>query len=340
MKTNVFLAGALSALTAVLYMPTASSAQFTMKITHSAAPGEPRDIGAHIVADAMNKSKTCSMDAKVYPSDQLGGSSDIYQLVQLGSVEATLGPTTSMVPYQPLLGVLDLPYLMPTDPAKLEMFYRSEAMDKLVATTESAGFVTLGVWHAGYKQWTGPHPMVEPKDFKGLSVRAMNSDIVYEQNRLLGMQNVSMNFADTYTALQTGTIQGQDNPIPLIYNMKFYEVQKYLTLTKHGILNMAFYVSKIWWNKLTKPCQEELRSAVRSASQPVYDATEGLAKTDLALMTKAGIKVADMTADQRKVLADVLEPATANFYVKRVGQKGQDLWDMVAQEVARLEAAK
>lgn len=233
MKANTTVLQTLFLAASVAWLPSASAAGFTMKLAHSAAPGESRDVGAHKMADLLNGHNSCGLKVQVYPSSQLGGSNDMIQLLQLGSVEATLLPASFLVGFQPLLGLLDLPYYLPDDPQKLLKVHHSQAMKDLLATTTSKGIVSLGIWHTGYKEWTGPRPMVKPEDFKGLTARVMPSQVLVEQNRLLGLQNVSMNFGETYSALQNGTIQAQDNPITLIYAMKFYEVQKYMTTKVH-----------------------------------------------------------------------------------------------------------
>src|SRR5690606_31044752 len=109
----------------------ASAAGFTMKIAHSANPGESRDLGAHRMADMLNSKNSCDLKVQVYPSSQLGGSNDMIQLLQLGSVEATLLPASFLVGFQPLLGIMDLPYYLPDDPQKLLQIHKSQAMKDL-----------------------------------------------------------------------------------------------------------------------------------------------------------------------------------------------------------------
>lgn len=325
----------LLAAVSVTWLSTASAAGFTMKLAHSAAPGESRDVGAHKFADIINAKNSCDLKVQVYPSSQLGGSNDMIQLLQLGSVEATLLPASFIVGFQPLLGLLDLPYYLPDDPQKLLQVHQSDAMKKLLATTTGKGIMSLGIWHTGYKEWTGPKPMVKPEDYKGLKARVMPSQVLVEQNRLLGLQNVSMNFGETYSALQNGTIQAQDNPITLIYAMKFYEVQKYLTMTDHGTLDQVFMISKKWWDQLPASCQKEIQEAGLQGSKVSFDKTYEDIAVSLKAFDKAGLKVVKMTPAQKQVLAKVVAP-TRKFYVdltKGEGQKYLDEFDKVLAKV-------
>lgn len=314
-------------------MSAASAAGFTMKIAHSANPGESRDLGAHKMADMLNGNNSCDLKVQVYPSSQLGGSNDMIQLLQLGSVEATLLPASFLVGFQPLLGILDLPYYLPDDPQKLLQVHNSQAMKDLLATTTDKGIVSLNIWHTGYKEWTGPHPMVTPDDYKGLTARVMPSQVLVEQNRLLGLQNVSMNFGETYSALQNKAIEAQDNPITLIHSMKFYEVQDYMTMTDHGTLDQVFMISKVWWDKVPQACQNEIREAAEAASKVSFEETAKGIEAALKAFEEEGMEIATMTPEQKEVLAEITRP-TRDFYVKMTGEEGQAFLDAFDSEMA------
>jgi len=336
MKNNHRISLAGFAIAALCAASCASAAGFTMKIAHSAAPGDPRDLGAHKVADILNEKNSCDLKVQVYPSDQLGGSNSMLEQVQIGGVEVMIAPAANLVVYQPLMGILDLPYFWPADPHVLNKVYGGEAMSNLLKTTEKAGFVSVGVWHTGYKDWTSNVPLLDVKDYKGKIVRVMPSKVLYKQNELLGMQNVSMDFGDTYSALQTGTIHAQDNPIPLIYNMKFYEVQKYVNLTDHGILDQVFIISKRWWDKVPADCQSEIRDAVAKGGEVTFEANERLIQEDLKKIRDSGTQVLKPSPEQLSALRNVLEPAVKNYYVELAGGEAQNLVDQFEAEFKRL----
>lgn len=325
MKSVKIIAAIASITAGAAFLVSPQAMALTMKISHSAAPGDPRDLGAHKVADILNAKNSCDLKVQVYPSDQLGGSNSIFQQVQLGGVEVMIAPAANLVAYQPLMGIMDLPYFWPRDPEVLNKVYQSKTMADLLEKTTSAGFIAAGVWHTGYKDWTSNKPLLNPSDFKGVVARVMPSKVLYKQNELLGIQNVSMDFGDTYTALQTGTIGAQDNPIPLIYNMKFYEVQKYINLTEHGILDQVFVISKKFWDKLPEACHTEIRSAVNEGGKITYAANEALIKTDLKKMVDKGTIVNTPTPEQIATLEKVLEPATKEYFIQLAGPEAAKL---------------
>ncbi|TKR57275.1 TRAP transporter substrate-binding protein [Allopusillimonas ginsengisoli] len=318
------------------FMPTTNAAQFTMKISHSASPGDPRDQGAKKVAEILNSSKTCDIKVQVYPSDQLGGSNSIWEQVQLGGVEVMIAPAANLVQYEPLMGILDLPYFWPSDPEQLLKVYQGSAMKDLLKFPEAHGFIVPGVWHTGYKNWTSNKELRTPEDFKGLIVRVMPSKILYKQNELLGMQNVSMNFGDTYSALQSGTIDAQDNPIPLIYNMKFYEVQKYVTMTNHGILDQVFAISKKFWDKLPEQCHGEIRTAIAEGGKVTYEADEKLMIEDLAKIKDSGTTIVELKPEEISAIKNVLQPSVKNYYVDLVGPQGAELVNKFENEFTEM----
>lgn len=317
------------------WLPSSGAADFTMKLAHAAAPGDPRDDGAKRVAEILNAKNSCNLKVQVYPSSQLGGSNDLIQQLQLGTVEAALLPASFLVGFQPLLGIMDLPYFLPDDPQKLLKVHQSKAMKDLLATTASKGVMSLSVWHTGYKEWTGPHPMVTLKDYKGVNVRVMPSQVLAEQNRLLGLQSVSMDFGETYSALQNGAIKGQDNPITTIFFMKFHEVQKYMTMTDHGTLDQIFMVAKGFWDRLPASCQSELQQAADAGAKVSFDRTYQAIDKALKAFERTGMKVVPMTAEQKAVLAKATRPAR-DFYVKQTGKQGQAFIDAFEAEMARI----
>ncbi len=315
----------------------ANAATLTMKIAHAAAPGDPRDLGAHKLADLLNASNVCDIRAQVYPNSVLGGSNSQLQQVQNGAIEASLLPASFAVGIQPLLGIMDLEFFWPQNPQLLLEVERSKVMDELLATTESKGIVSINIWPTGYKEWLTTRPLRTLKDFKGLIARVMPSQVLADGQTRLGAQNVSMDFGDLYTALQTGTVEATHNPIALLYSMKFYEVAKYLTMTNDGNLDQVFMVSKIFWDKLTPECQAEVRKAAQSASDVTYHSTYALIPKALEAFKKAGVEIIHITPEQREAMVEATR-GNRDFYVKLTGKQGQHFLDAFEAEIKKVQA--
>lgn len=310
---------------------------FTMKIAHAAPQGDPRDTAARHVAELMNNSSTCQVDANVYPSGQLGSTTDLIEGMQLGSVEAVLLPGSFLVGFQPIMGLMDFSYFWPNSLDDLLAVHQSDAVQKMLASTDSQGVRSMAIWHTGYKQWTANGPMAQLADYKGKKSRVMPSPILVAQQEALGLIPVDMPFGETYNALQSGAIQAQENPIATSYVMHFYEVQDHLTLTKHGTLDQVFMVSKPWFESLPEECQEELTNAVEEGRKVVVDETLKLEKKGLNAMKESGVTVVQPTDQQLGVLHDMTLPAVRKKFQKLTGSDGDDIMKSIEAEIDKLK---
>ncbi|WP_174802247.1 TRAP transporter substrate-binding protein [Martelella limonii] len=304
-----------------------------MKIAHVVPPGDPRDLGAHEVADLLAADESCEIEATVYPSGQLGGTTDLIEGMQIGSIEAVVLPASFLVGFEPKIGIFDFPFFWPTDEEKLIELQKGEAMANLLASTEEQDVVSLAAWHTGYKEWTGNKPLQSLDDYAGLKARVMPSPVLVEQQTLLGLNPVNMPFSETYSALQNGTIDAQENPLVTSYVMKFYEVQSDITMTNHGNLDQIFMVSKPWYDALSEDCQTAVRNAAVSAGQLVADKTDEMTSTAMDAFAKAGVAVHELSDEQYAALKEATLPGVEAFYVEQVGPEGQEIIDSFKAEM-------
>lgn len=328
------LGGALvaSLLTGVA-MP-AFAADYTLKIAHVVPQGDPRDTAARHVADLMNNSESCDVEAEVFPSAQLGTTTDLIEGMQLGSIEAVILPASFLVGFQPLMGIFDFPFYWPSETDKLVELHKSDAMRTLLETTNEQGVYSMDVWHTGYKQWTANAPLTSTENFAGKRARVMPSEILIEQQKALGLTPVTMPFPETYSALQSGAIDAQENPIPTIFTMRFQEVQSDLTMTNHGNLDQIFMVSKSWFDGLPADCQSELESAVDSGQELVLDETVKVEEKALTTFADQGIKITELTDEQRTALRDATLPKVKELYTKTNGDRGQEMIDLISGAIS------
>lgn len=322
-----------TAVVGLIATPAAQAAKYTMKIGHALPPGDPRDLGARKVAEVLAKDPRCDVKATVYPSGQLGGTTDVIEAAQIGSVEMAIMPASFLVGFQPLMGIFDFPFFWPSDVDQLLKIHKGSAMQKLLATTDEKGIKSIAVWHTGYKQWTANKPLVAAGAFEGLTARVMPSKVLAKQDRLLGMTPVTMPFAETYSALQNKAIDAQENPITTSYMMKFHEVQRYMTITSHGTLDQVIMLSKTWWDSLPPSCQAAVRNAVEEGGKVCVEATYRLVDKALDAFSKSGMQVvnvpkADIEAMQQKVL-----PGIEKFYVEQNGERGREILQAFKKEL-------
>ncbi len=323
-------------LTTALLIPSLAQAEIIMKAGFLTPIQSPRGQGAELMAQKIHDSANCDIAVQLYPSSQLGGTTDLIEGMQIGSVEMSILPAAFMVGFQPLVGILDFPFYFPTDKETLLAFYDSAAMRTLLDTTEEKGVKSLAMWHTGYKTWTANKPVVTLADYKGLAARVMPSEIIKEQDRLLGMQAVDMPFSETYTALANGAIDTQENPIDTNFFMKFHEVQDYVTLSYHGTLDQIVSVSSIFWSQLSPECQADVQAAVDAGGRLTAEKTDAvIANLALPAFKASGTEVVEVPDTARAEIAAALLPEIKAYYVKQNGEAGQTVLDAFDAEIAK-----
>jgi len=314
------------------FAATAALAQ-TLTIGHVLPDGDPRDLGADRVAEIMNNSQTCPMQAQVFPGASLCAHTDCIEQVQTGALTMTVLPASFAVGFQPLIGILDFPFFWPRDREKLLEVENSPAMEALLATMEDVGIKALDVWHTGYKIWTANKPLTKPDDFAGLKTRVMPSRILQTEAELLGMTATTFPFTEVYSALQSGAIDAQANPIPTTWQMKFHEVQGYASMTNHGLLEQLIMINKDWWDGLSEPCQAELRQAVEAGEEVTREATYEQIDKALGEFKAAGVELVEVPEESIAAMRQQVLPQIEKIYVEETGERGRQILEGLKQEI-------
>ncbi|WP_442638491.1 TRAP transporter substrate-binding protein [Roseicyclus sp.] len=306
---------------------------FNLKIAHLLPPGDPRDLGAQRIEELLEADARCDIDVQVFPSGQLGGFTEINEGVQFGSIEMSIQPAAYMAPINMTSAILDFPFFWPTDTDQLLALHQGPAADMLAETFTPYNMVMLDIWHTGFMQWTGNEPMNTLAAYEDRVARVMPSELMTERQTLLGLNPVTMPFSETYSALQNGAIAAQENPIPTTFNMRFHEVQDYLTLTSHGTLDQYVTVNKTWWDGLTEDCRTAITEAVAEGNAVCLAETQRQEVAALAAMREAGVTVVELTEEERAALRDATLPGIRDWYLSRTGAEGQAIYDAFVAEM-------
>lgn len=230
-----------------------------------------------------------------YWDNQLGNDTTATQSVRSGTIDMVLPSTAPLVPIVPELGVLDLPFLFANE-AEADAVLDGKAGEWLSAKLPAVGLVNLAYWENGFRHATNnKRPIAKIEDFGGLKMRVMQNPVYIDTFKELGTNAVPMAFSEVYSALETRTVDGQENPLALIDNMKFHEVQKYLSLTRHSYAPLAMLMSKKVWDGLgtaerdaLKACavegRDEERKVSRAKSAALLESfkARGMAVNDIA----------------------------------------------------------
>lgn len=250
----------------------AAAKTYQMKITLAVAK-DAQDQIAHIYADKINEASNGRIKATVYNGGQLGNIIELFQGVQLGTIEMVIGPTAFMAPAVPQIGILDLPFLF-QGPDEAFKVLNSSAMDSLKELAGDKRYVLAGFFPLGFKSLVTRFPVETADDLKGKKFRAFTAPEIIRQFELWGASAVPTALSEVYVALQQGVIDGLDNPPDATYRSKHQEVADYFTVTRHGAVNDVMAVSKVWLDRLPK----DLQDVVLNTAQEILPEAHRIAK--------------------------------------------------------------
>jgi C4-dicarboxylate-binding protein DctP len=272
-----------------------------IKFSHVVAENTPKGKGAlkfKELAEARTKGK---VKVEVYPNSTLYKDGEEMNALQLGSVQM-LAPSTAK--FGPLgvreFEVLDLPYLFDSYD-ELHKVTRGPIGKALFDKLESKGIHGLAYWDNGFMDMSANKALRMPEDFRGLKMRIQSSKVLDAQMRALGAVPQVMAFSEVYQALQTGVVDGTENPPSNLYTQKMYEVQKFLTLSNHHYLGYAVIVNKKFWDGLPPDIRKTLDQAMADATVFADDIAKSENEAALEAVKKSGrTEIITLTPEQKR----------------------------------------
>ena len=263
MRLSTLIAGmALTGLTALA----AAQAPIVIKLSHVVANDTPKGKASEFFAKRAAELTKGKVKVEVYANSTLYKDKEEMEALQLGAVQM-LAP--SLAKFGPLgvkeFEVFDLPFIFDND-AELHKVTQGPLGKKLLGLLEAKGIRGLAYWDNGFKSFSANKPLKSPDDFKGLKMRIQSSKVLEAQMRALGSLPQVMAFSEVYQALQTGVVDGTENPHSNLYTQKMYEVQKNMSLTEHGYLGYAVIVNKKFWDGLPAEVHGQLEQAMTEAT--------------------------------------------------------------------------
>jgi C4-dicarboxylate-binding protein DctP len=234
---------------------------YVIKFPHVTAPATPKGQSAERFKQLAEERFPGRVRVEVYPSAQLMEDSESLEALAFGEVQMIAVSVSVFDRLTTKFQVFDLPFLFP-NMASVERFQQAPAGRAMLGALDEHGMHGLGFWHNGMKQLSGPRPLVHPADAAGLKFRVMESDILQAQIEAVGGSPQKMAFGEVYQALQTGTVDAQENTWSNIYSSKFYEVQPYVTETNHGYIGYFVAVNKPFWEALPPDLRAGLEDAM------------------------------------------------------------------------------
>ena len=229
----------------------AAAQVITIRFGHVGFPGSLFDLNANEFVRRVNEALKGQVEVKVFHSSQLGTDEQMIKGIRVGAPEMFL-PSTIMSTVEPKFGVFEMPYIIVSRAQMKRVSQSIPAKEALLAPLPAKGMRILAFWENGFRHVTNNmRPIVKPEDLKGLKLRVPGGVWRVKMFKAYGANPAPMPFAEVYSALQSGVMDGQENPFPQIWSAKLHEVQKYLSLTGHVYTPAYPMVSEAFWQKLS-----------------------------------------------------------------------------------------
>ncbi len=306
MKFSKLLAGLVFAAFSATVL---ADSPIVIKFSHVVAQDTPKGLAANFFAKKADELTKGKVKVEVYANSTLYKDKEELEALQLGAVQM-LAP--SLAKFGPLgvkeFEVFDLPYIF-DDYSELHKVTQGAVGQQLLAKLEPKGIKGLAYWDNGFKSFSANTPIKTPADLKGKKMRIQSSKVLEEEMRTLGALPQVMAFSEVYQALQTGVVDGTENPISNLYTQKMHEVQKFLTLTDHGYLGYAVIVNKKFWDGLPADVRGQLETAMKEATVYANKIAKEQNDHDLESVKKSGkTTVYAPTKEERMAFKKALVP--------------------------------
>lgn len=292
--------------------------------------GHPWTDVAKLIKDEIEANSKGSLKITIYPAGTLGTQAEAIDMLRTGSLALLTSGPSILASFYEQVQVFSLPYAF-DNPAQGYAYFESESgqnmFNKIIL--DKSGVRTLDVWYFGDRNLTinGAKPS-KPEDLKGKAVRCMDTPIAKTVVASLGGDPVPINFSELYMSLQTGVVQGQENPIPTIIAQKFHEVQDSLVLTRHSIHMGTVHVSEQIWKSMTQEQRDIITAALAKY--------RGEIEARINKNTEDGLK---MLKDKMTIIEPDLEPFKANAKIQIEKTFGSNKeWMSVIEDLEKFKA--
>ncbi|MCR9138840.1 MAG: TRAP transporter substrate-binding protein [Alphaproteobacteria bacterium] len=325
--------------TGVVFMtaPLSSAADFTAKIGHLESDKQSRHVHLVKVGELVKERTNGAVEFQIFPSGQLGNQRQMTEGVQLGTLEATVSPAAFIGGFNPAVSILDIPFLLPADADTAQKLREGEFGKALLDSFATKGVVGVALWPNGMKNFTSNKPLDNLDSFGGQKFRVMDSKILIEQFNALGASAIALPFGELYTSLQTGVVDGQENPLDTIQRMKFHEVQQHLVISEHGAMEDVALFNPVWWNSLP----EEYRTIITDAFAEVVPELRAhkakAVEAALEAIKQGDISVRVASDEEKAALRDKMYDKAKAAYIERAGDSGKDLIGIYEKSYSALQ---
>ncbi|MBM7551610.1 TRAP transporter substrate-binding protein [Thalassobacillus pellis] len=269
-----------------------------------------------------------------YFNAQLGDDQKMVGGLQAGTLDITIPSTSPMVGTIKQFGIFDFPFLF-NNGEEADAVLDGPVGKKVLEELPQHGLVGLAYWENGFRNLTNSvHPVESIKDFKGLKIRTMQNEVHLDVFQELGSNPTPMPFSEVFTALEGHTIDGQENPLATILSNKFYEVQDYLSLTRHVYTPFIFLISQMTWEDLSEEEQKIIKEAAIEAGEYQRKANRKANEEALQELKEKGIKVNEFPQKEKEKIKKQIQPVIDKYSKKY----GEELYQQMNEQLKEIRS--
>ena len=284
-----------------------------------------------VFADAVEKASGGKMKMRAIGASALGPDIQMQQALIGGAQEMMVGSTATLVGITKEMALWDTPFLF-NNTAEADAVLDGPIGQKVMAKLQEKGLVGLVYWENGFRNLTNnKRPITKLEDMDGVKLRVMQNEVFLSSFKSLGANAIPLPFSELFSALETKTVDGQENPFNTIVSSKFYEVQKYLSVTNHVYSPWIVMASKKWWDGLSKDEQKVLLDAAKASRDFERKDTREEASKALADLKTKGMQINEITPAETARMRDKLTKVNALVATN----VGMELWQETQAELAK-----
>ncbi|HCX83048.1 MAG: ABC transporter substrate-binding protein [Curvibacter sp. RIFCSPHIGHO2_12_FULL_63_18] len=289
-----------------------------------------------VFAEAVEKASGGKMKVRTIGASALGPDVQMQNSLIGGAQEMMVGSTATLVGITKEMALWDTPFLI-SNAKEADALLDGPIGDKIRAKLQEKGLVGLAYWENGFRNLTNSKRAINKvEDLDGIKLRVMQNNVFLNSFKTLGANAVPMAFSELFSALETNTVDGQENPFNTILSSKFYEVQKYMTVTNHVYSPWIVMVSKKWWDQLSKDEQKILSDAAKLSRDFERKDTRDEASRAVADLKAKGMQVNELSPAESARMRDKL----TRVYAQIGADIGMDLWNEAQAELVKIRAKK
>lgn len=266
--------------------------------------------------ELVEKESNSEITVDIYPNGQVGGDRELTEAVQSGIIEMTAPVVEVMAGWDPAFSIPGLPYTFANRDAALKAL-NGEFGGKLLTRADDFGLKGLGWMENGIRNITSNKgPIEHPTDLKGIKLRTMQVEAHMDAFKAMGANPTPMSFNEVYSALQQGVVDAQENPLGHIFSSRFYEVQKYLTLSGHVYSTHMVLANPDFYNGLSDSDKALIDSALKRAIDYQQEVIAGEEQDQLAAIKAAGVTVTNLTPEEVSEFQTITAPIREKYFSK------------------------